>query len=73
MNDSKNTNAIGPGTKNMTINVPEGVLKKIDKLSAKSGMTRSKYLKLLIEEEVMQGDLTYEVIARTKRTDVRAT
>lgn len=59
---SKKTNAIGIGTQNMTINVPKTLLKQIDKLAKKSGMTRSNYIKTFLEEEAVKKNVAYKTV-----------
>lgn len=66
---SDKTNAIGPNTKNMTINVPESLLKKIDALAQKSNMSRSQYLKTFLEQEAVKKQVTYTMVIKKGKVE----
>lgn len=59
----KHTNDIGPGTKNVSVNMPIVMHRQIAKLAAQSGMTFSQY----VRETLRQNAVTYLTIPENER------
>ncbi len=48
------TNPIGPGTKNLNVNMPIDLRRKLDDLAARSGMRLSAYVRIVLDKAAKQ-------------------
>ena len=49
------TNPIGPNTKNLNVNMPIELRKKLDELASRSGMKLSAYVRKVLDTAVQSG------------------
>ena len=54
------TNSIGPNTKNLNVNMPIELRNKLDKLSARSGMKLSAYVRMVLDKAA-RTNTTYRI------------
>ena len=49
------TNPIGPNTKNLNVNMPIELRKKLDELASRSGMKLSAYVRSILDKAAQNG------------------
>lgn len=50
MSDHVKSNPLGPGTKNLSVNLPAELFDQLDRLAKRSGLTRSAYARRVLAE-----------------------
>jgi hypothetical protein len=59
------SNPIGPGTKNLTVNIPSALHLKLNELARKSGKKLGAYVRKVLEDTVEQ-DVVYREIRESR-------
>ena len=59
------TNPIGPGTANITVNVPAGMKADLEELAKASGLKLGAYIRAVIRQAAKSGALVSEVVTPT--------